>query len=103
MGDVIKCELCGRRLPVHHSYVVRIDVFADPSVPAVTLEDVESADFEAALDAAMQQMQGMSADELQDQVHRRFEYRICAACQARFLANPLGKPRKTIETQVVSN
>jgi hypothetical protein len=38
-------------------------------------------------------MKGMSADELQDQVHRRFEYKLCRVCQMRFLVNPLGKPR----------
>jgi hypothetical protein len=35
----------------------------------------------------------MSDEELQDQVHRRFEYKICRQCQVKFLANPLGKPR----------
>jgi hypothetical protein len=39
-------------------------------------------------------MRHMSEAELQDRVHRRFEYRICRGCQIRFLANPLGKPRE---------
>jgi hypothetical protein len=103
MGDVIECELCGRRVPEHHAYVVRIDVFADPALPELTHDELESADFDAALEAAIKQMQGMSAEELQDQVHRRFEYRICAPCQARFLANPLGKPRMTLESLVGKN
>jgi hypothetical protein len=33
----------------------------------------------------------MTADEVQDQVHRRFEFGICAACQRGMLANLLGK------------
>jgi hypothetical protein len=41
----------------------------------------------------MEQMKHMTAEELQDQVHRRFEFKVCRACQLRFLANPLGKPR----------
>ena len=42
----------------------------------------------------MEQMKDMSADELQDQVHRRFEFKLCRPCQMRFLVNPLGKPRQ---------
>jgi hypothetical protein len=36
-------------------------------------------------------------DELQDGVHRRFEYKLCPACQRQFLTNPLGVPRKRRE------
>ena len=39
-------------------------------------------------------MKTLSADDLQDQVYRQFEYRLCRPCQIRFLANPLGKPRE---------
>jgi hypothetical protein len=39
-------------------------------------------------------MKGLSADDLQDDVHRHFEYRLCRPCQRKFLANPLGKPRE---------
>lgn len=78
---------------VHSSFVVRIDVFADPSVPPVTAEELAKADFDETLDKLMAEMKDMTADDLQDGVHRRFEFRLCAACQRRFLANPLGKPR----------
>ena len=37
-------------------------------------------------------------DDLQDQVHRRFEFKLCRPCQAKFLANPLGRPRGTPPT-----
>lgn len=73
---------------------MRIDVFADPSVPPVSSDELSSTDFDQELDALLKQMEGMSAEDLQDQVHRRFEYRICRPCQLRLLANPLGKPRK---------
>ena len=41
-------------------------------------------------------MEHASADELQDQVFRRLEFRLCRPCQMQFLANPLGKPRKLV-------
>ena len=90
----VSCEFCGREVELHESYVVRIDVFADPSVPATGAEELAAIDFDQTIADLMEQMKHLSADELQDDVHRRFEYRICRPCQRRFLANPLGKPRE---------
>lgn len=87
------CDICGQTVPPHAHYVVRIDVFADPSMPSTTTEDLEESNYEQTLADLLDQMKEMSSDELQDTVHRRFEYKICAGCQRRFLANPLGKPR----------
>lgn len=88
------CDLCGRKLEPHNHYVVRIDVFADPSMPAVSSAELAAVDFDAVIDGLLEQMKDMTADELQDQVFRRFQFRICPACQPAFLANPLGKPRR---------
>lgn len=93
MGVV--CEICGRDVEVHESYVVRIDVFADPSVPPLSSEELAGMDFDETLNDLLEQMKHLSADDLQDDVHRRFEYRLCRPCHRRFLANPLGKPRRT--------
>jgi hypothetical protein len=90
----ITCNLCGRALDVHASYVVRIDVFAEPTMPPVTEDEIQSGDLTAAMDELLKQMEDMSAEELEESVHRRFEYRLCPACQRLFLANPLGKPRQ---------
>jgi hypothetical protein len=93
-GERVICEVCGANVQPHAHYVVRIDVFADPSVPAVTSDELEEMDFESTLEKLMAQMQHMSADDLQDGVHRRFEYRLCPSCHKQFLANPLGLPRQ---------
>ena len=95
MPERVLCDLCDRRLDKHASYVVRIDVYADPSTPDLSTEDLEESNFDETLDKLVGEMQGMTADDLQDGVHRRFEYRLCPACHGRFLANPLGKPRVT--------
>ena len=94
MADRVICDLCGDVVPPHAYYVVKIDVYADPSMPGVTGDELEEMDAEAKVADLIKQMEGMSADDLQDQVHRRFEYRICRGCQRRFLANPLGLPRR---------
>jgi hypothetical protein len=94
MPDRVLCDLCDRGLPKHASYVVRIDVYADPTTPNLSTEDLEETNFDETLDKLMDEMKGMTAEDLQDTVHRRFEYRLCPACHRRFLANPLGKPRE---------
>ena len=81
------CDQCGQVLPTEASYVVRIDVFADPSMPQLSGEDLQEMDFDKTFAELIEQMKHMSAEELQDQVHRRFEYRLCPACQRRLLAS----------------
>jgi hypothetical protein len=97
MSERVICELCGAALPTLDSYIVRIDVFAEPSIPAVSTEDLEESAPGEKIADLIEQMKHLSAEDAQDQVHRRFEYRLCAPCQRRFLANPLGKPRQTRE------
>ena len=89
----ILCDLCNRPVAPQGHYIVTIDVYADPEMPAVTSDEMEEVDYQQAMKELMEQMKDMSADELQDQVHRRFEFKLCRTCQMRFLANPLGKPR----------
>lgn len=95
MAERVQCELCGVAVPPHAHFVVRIDVFADPSLPEMTTEELEEMDADQTFRDLIEQMKHMSADELQDAVHRRFEYKLCPACHKKFLANPLGKPRVT--------
>jgi len=87
------CELCGKTIAPHAHYVVQIDVFADPELPELSAEDVAKMNFDEELRKLVEQMKHLSDEELQDQVHRRFEYKICRPCQVKFLRNPLGKPR----------
>jgi hypothetical protein len=94
----VTCDLCGRPVPTHASYVVRIDVYADPSLPEMTGEELAAIDFDAALTQVIDEAKGMTADDLQDGVHRRFEHRLCPACHKAYLANPLGKPRGALRS-----
>jgi hypothetical protein len=93
MSQIVHCDLCGIAIPPNAHYIVRIDVFADPTIPAMTTDEVNDLTSDEELARLMQQLELMSKDELQDQVHRRFEYKLCAPCQRTFLANPLGRPR----------
>lgn len=90
-----RCSLCGKPIEAHAHYIVRIDVFADPSMPPTSAAELAATDFDAAIDDLLDEMKHLTAEELQDRVHRRFEFKICPVCQPGFLANPLGKPRAT--------
>ncbi|MGA3068240.1 MAG: hypothetical protein ABSF29_15455 [Tepidisphaeraceae bacterium] len=92
--DFTNCDLCGAAMAPHEHYVVRIDIFADPEMPEVTEAELAAAS-DGELHRLIEKMRHMSAEELQDQVHRRVEFKICLACHGPFLANPLGKPRIT--------
>ncbi|HEV7299565.1 MAG TPA: hypothetical protein VGN72_09395 [Tepidisphaeraceae bacterium] len=93
MVPQLTCHLCGVAIKPGAHYVVRIDVFADAEMPIVDIDGLADADMAKQMQSLLDQMKGMTADELQDDVHRRFEYRLCHACQRRVLANPLGTPR----------
>jgi hypothetical protein len=94
MADRLVCDVCGRSVDRHASYVVRIQIFANPSMPPLDSGELAATDFDQELDDLMEQMKGMTSDDLQDDVHRQFEYHVCRPCQRQLLANPLGKPRK---------
>ncbi len=95
MPDPVRCEICDCTLAAHESYVVRIEAFADPALPPMSDEELQNADFDQTFSQVLDEMQHMTADQLQDGVYRRFEYRLCPRCHRRFLTNPLGKPRGT--------
>ncbi len=86
------CDRCGRAVPRDAHYRVRIDVAADPSPPTLTQDDLEEADFDWTVAQLLEEMKGATADELEDAVARRFEFRICRGCQLRFIRDPLGRP-----------
>ncbi len=90
-----ECDACGRPLTAGAFYVVRLDVFADPAMPAI---DTTQAPGES-VDDLIEQLSELSEEELQDQVFRRFEYRVCGACQRSILKNPLGLPRRRTPSQ----
>ena len=92
--EPVRCAFCERTIDPGTGYVVRIEVFADPQTAPMTGEQVESVDLNATLAEVLQQIKHMSAEELQDGVHRQFDYRLCSACQRRYLVNPMGMPRR---------
>ena len=75
-------------------YILKMELFADPTLPPVDSEELADKDFEKGMADLLEELGKYTTEELQDMVHRRFEYRLCRPCQLRFIANPLGLPRK---------
>ena len=95
------CASCGKPLRPGGFFVVRVDVFADPTpepIDTAALHAAGGAGHAQTVAGLLAQMAGMTDDELQDAVARRFEYAVCPACQTLILANPLGLPRRRTGT-----
>lgn len=88
MSDLL-CDMCHRMVELHTSYLVKIEVLAEPSVPEVTAEEFASIDYRDEIRKLLASMKDASPRELQDGVYRRFQFRLCPGCQRRYLENPL--------------
>lgn len=89
------CDRCGDTIPPHAHYVVKMQVYADPTLPPVTSDDLEEVDHDHHIANLLRQMQSIPADQLEQSVHWEREYRICRPCQLELLQNPLGSPPPT--------
>jgi hypothetical protein len=84
------CDRCGDTIPPHAHYVVKVEVYADPSMPAVTSDDLEESDYAQRTENLLKEMEAMSAEQLEESVHWSREFRVCRPCQLTLLRDPLG-------------
>ena len=91
-GDAeLLCHRCGAVLERGQGsfYIVRLEAFADPTPP--DFDDHESvADLALEWERLLDQMRGMSEQELMDQVYRRMTLHLCAACYRKWIERPVG-------------
>jgi len=85
------CHRCGAVLTPGEGnfYVVRIEAFADPTPPEITFGE-DAPDIGEEIDRLIEEMHGMTEQELLDQVHRRLTLHLCGPCYARWIDNPAG-------------
>ncbi|MBI5154670.1 hypothetical protein HZA57_05480 [Candidatus Poribacteria bacterium] len=78
------CENCGRWIePDEVLYRVRVEVFAEPRVPEVSLEKSRSelaSDWEELI-RKLEQMNEDQVREATDQVYESYGYNLCGACR----------------------
>ena len=85
------CDRCAK--PIHPGrgdyYLVRIDAVADPAPPVITEEDL-AIDFDQEFERLVAEVEGLSAQEAMDQVHRRLVLYLCISCYKQWIENPTG-------------
>lgn len=89
--DGLTCDRCREPLLVRSDvrYEVRIEVKAAYDPMEITDDDLDR-DHRAEMAKLLQQLQGLSAEEAQNQVYRAFKFDLCPTCQRDYLKNPLG-------------
>lgn len=83
------CHGCGRLVPRGRGafFLVQIEAIADPTPPGGTGESDDERDESFA--SLFKAMEGMSGQELQDQVYRRLNLTLCNPCFARWIDRPV--------------
>ena len=90
-SDAILCHRCGATFAPGKGnfYVVRIEAFADPTLPEMSKEDLE-ADLDQQINELIDSTRDMSERELMDQVYRRLTIHLCGPCYEKWIENPAG-------------
>ena len=85
------CDRCGRGLLVDEEvrYEVRIEVRAGFDPPELTRRDLER-DYRQEIRRLLEEMEGMDARALEEQVRLVREYDLCVRCREEWVADPLG-------------
>jgi hypothetical protein len=70
-------------------YQVTIDAVADPNPPVLD-DQVDADELRRRINAVLEALADVSAQEAQDQVHRRLVLHLCGACYRVWIENPAG-------------
>src|SRR6516225_5161952 len=84
------CDLCGHELLGRSEirYEVKIEVKAAYD-PLNFTEDDLAQNVRTEIAKLIQQLEGISEDEAQNEVYRQFKFDLCAACQKKYVREPL--------------
>ena len=85
----IVCDRCHAIVPREGHYVLKIEVYADPAMPELSTADLDEVDVDARVSNLLDEMRDMTAEQLEADVYKRFDFRLCPACQRAYLQRPL--------------
>ena len=75
------CESCGKVIEKPETaFRMKIEIFADPTPPEFTGEDLER-DYEAEMRALFEQLSKKDPKEAEDEVHEAYLFTLCAECR----------------------
>jgi len=84
------CDRCGMTIPPHAHYVIKIEIYADPTLADISADDLEEADYAKRMSDLLKEMESLTQEQLEDAVHWQREFKICRPCQLHLIDNPLG-------------
>ena len=86
------CHRCGTELTPGKGdfYVVRIEAVADPSPPNISEADFAELDLDEAVRRTIEELRGLSEQEIMDQVYRRLTIHLCRRCYTKWIEDPAG-------------
>ena len=77
------CEFCGKSMEHPEvSFRMKIELYADPSLPEFTQEDLER-DVVAEMEALFAQMEKADASEAEDEVYESYLFTLCGHCRGK--------------------
>ncbi len=85
------CRRCGAALRPGSGdlYRVTIEAVADPAPPTLA-DEASAADLRRQIEQILARMEGLSEQELLDQVYRRLTFCLCGRCYQQWIQNPTG-------------
>ncbi len=84
-----KCDGCGKTLRKEElRYRVKIEVCAVYEQNEIHLADI-IRDHQQEILQLIRKMEGMSAEELEEQIYKGFEFDLCPACHRKYIQSPL--------------
>ena len=85
-----RCDRCGTMLDADGAdrYIVTIEAYAAAGPLEFSDEELHK-DHTADIQNLIRQLDHANADEVEDQVYRRFRFDLCPRCHRRYLDNPL--------------
>ena len=88
-AGAIICHRCGALYVPGEPlfYVVKIEAYPLPELPPLTLEDLQR-DFDDEMARILEEVKGLSSQELMDQVYRRLILYLCPSCYGRWIDDP---------------
>lgn len=88
------CDRCQKSLlvteNVRYKVLIQVESAYDPL--ELTKNDVEQKNHQDILRGILKSIEGRSAEELEAEIYKRFEFDLCLACQREYIRNPLGLP-----------
>lgn len=84
-----KCDSCGRNLKKEElRYRVKIEVSAIYEQNEIHLADL-IRNYQQEILQLLKKMEEMSAEELEEQIYKSFEFDLCPACHREYIKNPI--------------